>query len=94
MLDRSQITTNAQGEVTGGNITINTQNLAALSNSDISANAEQAFGGQVIVNADAIFGTEFWTQPTTASDITATSELGPEFSGTVELTPLLSLSEE
>ncbi|WP_413168087.1 filamentous hemagglutinin N-terminal domain-containing protein [Capilliphycus salinus ALCB114379] len=83
--NNSSITTNATGEATGGNIEINTDNLIAIEDSDISANAEAAFGGQVIINANAIFGTQFRTQPTNASDITATSELGPEFSGTVDL---------
>jgi large exoprotein involved in heme utilization and adhesion len=81
----SNITTNARGEATGGNIILNTKTLVAIEDSDISANAQQAFGGQVIVNANAIFGTQFRTQSTGASDITATSELGPQFSGTVEL---------
>ncbi|MEA5542206.1 filamentous hemagglutinin N-terminal domain-containing protein [Limnoraphis robusta Tam1] len=81
----SNITTNATGEATGGNIEINTDTLVAIENSDISANAQQAFGGRVIINANAIFGTQFRTQPTGASDITATSELGPQFSGTVQL---------
>jgi large exoprotein involved in heme utilization and adhesion len=83
--NNSSITTNATGEATGGNIEINTDNLIAIENSDISANADQAFGGQVIINADAIFGTQFRQQQTGASDITATSELGASFSGTVEL---------
>ncbi len=81
----SQITTNATGEATGGNIEINTNLLVAIENSDISANAQQAFGGRVIINANAIFGTQFRQQQTAASDITATSELGPQFSGIVEL---------
>ncbi|WP_413168104.1 filamentous hemagglutinin N-terminal domain-containing protein [Capilliphycus salinus ALCB114379] len=83
--NNSNITTNATGVATGGNIEINTDNLIAIEDSDISANAQQAFGGQVIINANAIFGTQFRTQQSGASDITATSELGPEFSGTVEL---------
>jgi filamentous hemagglutinin family protein len=83
--NNSNITTNATGEATGGNITINTETLTALENSDISANAEDAFGGRVIVNADGILGAAFRTQQSQFSDITATSELGPEFSGTVEL---------
>ena len=81
----SNITTNATGLATGGNIEINTDNLIAIEDSDISANAEDSFGGQVIINADALFGTQFRPQQTLASDITATSELGPDFSGTVEL---------
>ncbi|MEB3281601.1 MAG: S-layer family protein [Lyngbya sp.] len=79
------ITTNSLETGTGGNITINGDQLIAIENSDISANALAGSGGQVIINVDAIFGTEFRTQQTGASDITATSELGAEFSGTVEL---------
>jgi filamentous hemagglutinin family protein len=83
--NNSSITTNATGEATGGNITINTETLTAIENSDISANAEDAFGGRVTINAVGVFGTAFRTQQSQFSDITATSELGPEFSGTVEL---------
>jgi large exoprotein involved in heme utilization and adhesion len=83
--NNSSITTNATGEATGGNITINTETLTALEDSDISANAEDAFGGRITINAAGIFGTAFRTQQSRFSDITATSELGPEFSGTVEL---------
>ena len=83
----SQIRTNAQGQATGGNITIDTDNLVAVpkENSDITANAEQSFGGRVIVNAQGIFGTEFREALTPESDITASSELGAEFNGIVEL---------
>ena len=81
----SNITTNAIGTATGGNITIDTGVLAALENSDITANAQASFGGRVIINAQGIFGTEFRTQATPESDITATSELGPAFSGIVDI---------
>jgi large exoprotein involved in heme utilization and adhesion len=81
----SAITTNAQGTATGGNITITTDILAAFENSDITANAKQSFGGRVIINAQGIFGTEFREQLTPESDITASSELGAEFNGIVEL---------
>ena len=81
----SAITTNSLNTGTGGNIEINTNLLTAIENSDISANAQAGPGGRVTVNADAIFGTQFRPQQTNASDITATSELGPEFSGIVEL---------
>ncbi|MEL7242212.1 MAG: S-layer family protein, partial [Cyanobacteria bacterium J06573_2] len=37
------------------------------------------------INAEGIFGTQFREQQTIESDITATSELGAEFSGVVEL---------
>ncbi|BAU08705.1 beta strand repeat-containing protein [Fischerella sp. NIES-3754] len=81
----SNITTNATGTATGGNINIQTGNLVALENSDISANAEESFGGRVIIKAASIFGTEFRPQRTPESDITASSDLGPDFSGTVEI---------
>ena len=57
----------------------------ALENSDISANAEQSFGGQVNIAADGIFGTQFREAATRESDITATSALGAEFSGVVQI---------
>ncbi|MBD1938107.1 S-layer family protein [Microcoleus sp. FACHB-68] len=81
----SHITTNATGTATGGNITINADTLAALRNSDITANATGSFGGQVIINAQGIFGTEFRPTLTAKSDITASSSLGAQFSGTVQL---------
>lgn len=86
--------TNAIGG-NGGNITIDTNVLVALENSDITANAG-AKGGQVKIDALGIFGTEFRERENPAtSDITATSELGPEFSGTVEInTPDVDLDRE
>jgi large exoprotein involved in heme utilization and adhesion len=84
----SSVTTNARGSnITGGNITIDTDNLVAVpqEDSDISANAQNSFGGRVIVNASGIFGTEFGLQDTPLSDITASSELGSQFNGLVEL---------
>lgn len=80
----SRITTNTEN-TEGGNIIIDTQNLVALENSDISANASEGFGGRVSINARGIFGTKFRQQITPKSDITATSNLGPQFSGTVEI---------
>lgn len=81
----SRISTNAQGSSTGGNITIDAIALIATTNSDISANAQQGLGGRIIVNARQILGTKFRPQLTLDSDITASSELGPSFSGSVEL---------
>ena len=84
----SNITTNAQGSnVIGGNITINTDNLVAvpLENSDISANSQNSFGGRVIITAKGIFGTQFRQQDTPLSDITASSALGPQFNGSVQI---------
>ncbi|MFP4320503.1 MAG: S-layer family protein, partial [Phormidium sp.] len=81
----STIQTNAEGDFPGGNIIIDADALVALENSDITANALNAAGGRVIINSQGIFGTEFRDELTPESDITATSDLGAEFSGSVEL---------
>ena len=65
----------AGGTGNGGNITIDTDTLVALENSDIIANARQSFGGRVSINAQGIFGTQFRDNPTLLSDITATGEV-------------------
>jgi filamentous hemagglutinin family protein len=83
LLSNSRILTDAKN-TDGGNIDIRTDTLAALGNSDITANALR-FGGRVTINTQAIFGTQFRTAATPESDITATSELGPQFSGTVTI---------
>ncbi len=82
----SQIRTDA-GNTTGGNITINTDTLVAVpkENSDITANAQKGSGGRVRITAQGIFGTQFRDRLTPLSDITATSDLGPEFNGTVQI---------
>ncbi len=80
----SRITTNS-GDTNGGNIDLNTKTLVALENSDITANAQKGFGGSIAINARAIFGAEYRTQTTPESDITATSQKGPKFSGFVEI---------
>ncbi|NEO32565.1 MAG: S-layer family protein [Symploca sp. SIO3C6] len=84
MNSNSRISTDA-GSADGGNITIDTEILVAQGNSDITANAQQGAGGRVQINAAGIFGIEFREQLTSEDDITATSELGPEFSGIVEI---------
>jgi len=89
----SRINTDA-GEANGGNIFIDTDTLVALENSDITANAEAGFGGRVSINATGIFGTEFRNALTPESDITATSALGAEFDGIVEIqTPDVDASQ-
>ena len=85
MRNNSLLTTNARGTATGGNIFIDTETLTALDNSDITANAIANFAGRVTINATGIFGTESRLQLTSNSDITATSELGTEFNGVVEI---------
>ncbi|MEM9976100.1 MAG: filamentous hemagglutinin N-terminal domain-containing protein [Cyanobacteria bacterium P01_D01_bin.2] len=90
----SRVSTNALGSSTGGNITIDAIAIVAINNSDISANAQQGVGGRIMVNAKLILGTAYRPQLTPQSDITASSELGPTFSGTVELsTPDDDLSQ-
>lgn len=81
----STINTNAAGTATGGNINLNTDFLVAWQNSDITANSIGSFGGRVIIQAQGIFGTQYRQQLTPESDITASSELGPLFSGVVEI---------
>jgi filamentous hemagglutinin family protein len=85
LLQESAITTNAQGNARGGNINLDTNLLTATGNSDITANAVSDFGGQVAIAADAVLGTQIRPQLTSQSDITAFSELGAQFSGTVQL---------
>ncbi|MCL1466080.1 filamentous hemagglutinin N-terminal domain-containing protein [Argonema galeatum] len=83
MRNQSQITTNATG--TGGNITINTDVLAALENSDITANSTDSRGGQVRISTQGIFGATVRREITPNSDISASSRLGPQFDGVVDI---------
>ncbi|MBD2040843.1 filamentous hemagglutinin N-terminal domain-containing protein [Microcoleus sp. FACHB-672] len=80
----SRITTDA-GNTDGGNITLGTETLVALENSDITANAQEGFGGRVSITSQGIFGIQFRDVLTPQSDIAATSNLGPQFTGTVEI---------
>ena len=98
--DNSNITTSATGTATpdvsvnGGNIIINTNTLVALEDSDISANSFDGNGGRVSLVSKGIYGTQFRDKVTPQSDITASSDLGPDFSGVVEIsTPNLDPSQ-
>jgi filamentous hemagglutinin family protein len=91
----SSISTNALGTATGGNIDIKTDFLVAvpLENSDITANSLNSFGGQVTITAKGAIGFQRINQATLFSDITATSDLGAQFNGIVEIrTPDADLS--
>ena len=79
------ITTNATGTSTGGNIDITAGVIAAVSkeNSDIVANAVLGSGGKINITTQGIFGLEFRDELTEKSDITASSEFG--VSGTVDI---------
>ncbi|MDJ0591694.1 MAG: filamentous hemagglutinin N-terminal domain-containing protein [Pleurocapsa sp. MO_226.B13] len=69
MDNNSQITTNASESATGGDITISSEAIALLNNSDITANAVQGQGGNIQITTQRIF-----QEPD--SQITAASELG------------------
>ena len=85
LTNTSLIATNATNQATGGNITLTTDTLIAQQNSDITANAEDSFGGQIVIDAIGVFGTAFRPTLTPRSDITATSALGATFNGTVAI---------
>lgn len=78
----------AAGPGDGGNININTETLAGIQNSDITANAFQGRGGQISIQAEAILGLQNRQQLTPENDITAFSQQSPALSGTVELDSL------
>ena len=70
----------------GGNITIDSSLIALLEGSRISANANQGTGGRIFITAQGVF-----LSPD--SSITATSALGPQFSGIIQInTPDIDLS--
>lgn len=83
--ENSLISTNATGEEPGGNIFLNADTLVALSNSDITANATNSQGGRIQISVEALFGAKLRDRLTPQSDITATSALGTEFNGIVEI---------
>ena len=69
----------------GGNVTIRAGTIVALENSDIIANAQSGFGGRIAIATLGLFGTAFRPQRTPQSDITAASDLGSSFDGTVAI---------
>lgn len=88
LLNQSQVVANSDSLVAstqGGNVVINTDNVIALNNSDITANSNSSFGGTVTITTRALIGTAFREQLTDQSDITASSALGSEFNGVVEI---------
>ena len=86
--DNSLISTTAGTDQRGGNggdITINTRFITTLpqDDSDIRANAFNGQGGNIDITAGGLFGIAERPQPTSLSDITASSEFGLD--GTVLL---------
>jgi large exoprotein involved in heme utilization and adhesion len=81
----SNITTNARGTSTGGNINITAGTIVALpdENSDIVANAVRGNGGNIQISTQGILGLKFRPKTTTKSDITASSDFA--VNGTVEI---------
>ena len=67
--NNSQITTNATQSATGGDISISSDGIALLDDSDITANAVRGQGGNIQITTQGIF-----REPN--SEITAASQLG------------------
>ncbi|WP_322677276.1 MULTISPECIES: filamentous hemagglutinin N-terminal domain-containing protein [unclassified Nostoc] len=89
----SAITTNATGKnIPGGNIDIDAKQGFIIAvpqeNSDISANSKDFRGGNVTINAQAIFGIQPQNAPTPNSDITATGK-DSSSNGTVQVNTVL-----
>ncbi len=87
-LDQGQISTTAIGQGTGGNINIDSGLIVSRNGSTISANAQQAQAGQIIIDTRGLF---------TSADsfITSTSELGTLFNGLIQInTSQVSLAAE
>jgi large exoprotein involved in heme utilization and adhesion len=87
LLRRGSVVSATAGESgNGGNVSINSKFIIAIpkENSDIAANAFEGNGGRVQINTQGIFGTEFRSQETNQSDITASSKFGVSGIVTIE----------
>jgi large exoprotein involved in heme utilization and adhesion len=81
--NQSHITAIATGKASGGNITINSDLITGLENSDIIANAIEGKGGNIKITTQGIFGLQYRDRLTPENDITASSEFG--ISGNVQV---------
>lgn len=88
----NEISTSAGGTGNGGDITIDTDLLVGLENSDITANAFEGEGGFIQITAQGIFGLEVnetnnisELRRNTSSDISAASKKDPSLNGEVEI---------
>ncbi len=86
----ARITADASGAATGGNIAIATDFLIAPADedSDITANADNNFGGNIEIQAQRLFGIQPRAEQTSQSDITASSQLGLNAAGRIEINDL------
>ncbi|MFB2891309.1 filamentous hemagglutinin N-terminal domain-containing protein [Aerosakkonemataceae cyanobacterium BLCC-F50] len=83
--NNSLISTNSTGAEPGGNINLTTNNLVAIGNSDITANAANSQGGRVAINVNGIFGLQYrLTGNPNTNDITASGG-NPQLNGVVEI---------
>ncbi|RUT10219.1 hypothetical protein DSM106972_007140 [Dulcicalothrix desertica PCC 7102] len=95
MLDNSKISAQALNRATGGNITINSPFGFIVTNkgenSDIVANAALGRGGRINIQATGVYGFEKYERNrgdeyfSNISDINASSEVGAEFDGTIDI---------
>lgn len=71
----------------GGNITVSAQNIVAVpqENSDVTAKSFGSSGGRITLNTNSILGLAVREPLTPLSDLNASSALGLEFDGMVEL---------
>ncbi len=77
-LDQGQVSAAASRQGQGGNIAIDAGLLVLKDKSSISANADQNAGGNVTIKTRGLFADK-------TSTITATSNLGPQFDGIVQI---------
>jgi filamentous hemagglutinin family protein len=78
LLNNGDISASAEGKGLGGNINIDSGLLVMLGKSSITANAEDAAAGNIKINTLGLFRSP-------DSQITATSLLGPQYDGNVEV---------
>lgn len=77
-LRNGNLTASARQDGPGGNVTINSNLVVAIEQSNISANAQNAQGGNIKINTLGLF-----LSPD--STITASSQLGTQFDGSVDV---------
>ena len=86
--NRGDIYTNSQGGGDGGNITITANSLVGIGDSDIIASAVKGRGGNIQITTQGLIGLKYRPQLTPDNDITASSDLGFQFNGVVQINSL------